>query len=168
MDGGAVLVDAHKPTPRYLVSGILDNIKNKLLDFILGLQKSDITPERLGNGSVEPGAVRNLFNVHIYGDHNVVASGENVHQELSPVSKGDIGSLLDHLRELSVANDDLRELKDAVSSEPHTSNGELGPKVRAWVGGMISKASSDVWKIGLEAAPKVLMDALNAYYGTQP
>lgn len=166
MSGEMVLVDAFRIVPRYMISGILDNVKNKLLDFVLGLQQSNVTPERLDNGSVEPGVVRNLFNVHIYGDHNVVASGENVHQEFKTVSKGDIGSLLNHLRELGVANDDLRELKNAVSSEPQASNGEFGPKVRAWVGGMISKASSDVWKVGLEAAPKVLMDALRGYYGT--
>ena len=36
MSSGKVLIDAHQPLPDYLISGILDNIKNKLLDFILG------------------------------------------------------------------------------------------------------------------------------------
>ena len=108
---------------------------------------------------------RNLFNIHIYGDHNVVASGENVHQAVNPVQKGDIGSLVDHLSGLNVDSDDLRELRVAVSPETLTADGQIGPKLGAWVGGMISKAASDTWKVGLEAAPKLLMNALRGYYG---
>ena len=165
MTGGFVLVDAHRPIPSYVIAGILDQIKNKLLDFILGLQESNVTSEDLDNRTVKPEVARNLFNVYINGDHNVVGSGENVHQIVNPVRKDDIGSLVNRFRELNIDNDDLRELKDAISSEPNASDGEFGPKVRAWVGGMISKAASDTWKVGLGTAPKVLMDALRAYYG---
>ena len=165
MSGSKVLIDAHQPLPYYLISGILDNVKNKLLDFILGLQQNNVTPDSLKNGTIEPEIPRNLFNIYIYGDHNIVASGENVHQTVSPVQKGDITSLLNHLSELAVDSDDLDELRDSVSQETNTSNGEFGPKVRAWMGGMISKAASNTWKVGLEATPKMLMDALNGYYG---
>ena len=165
MTGGMVLVDAHQALSRYVVSGILDNVKNKLLDFILGLQENNVTAEVLDDGAVEPEVVRNLFNIHIHGDHNVVASGETVHQKVSPVHRGDIGSLLNHLREFDINSGDLSELEDAVSSEAQESDGEYGPKVRAWVGGMIEKAASGIWKTSLGAAPKVLMDALKGYYG---
>ena len=167
MTGGLELVDAHKPIPRHIISGVLDNIKNKLLDFTLGLQENNITSEELDNGTVKPEVVRQVYNtVNIYGDHNVVASGENVNQAVNPVQKGDIGSLIKHLSGLKVNGEDLSELEDAVAQEPHASNGEFGPKVRAWVGGMISKAVTGTWKIGVEAAPKVLMDALRGYYGS--
>ena len=166
MSGDMVLVDAHQPLPPYTISGILDNVKNKLLDFTLGLQENNITSEELDNGTVKPELVRQVYNtVNIYGDHNVVASGENVNQAVNPVQKGDIGSLIKHLSGLEVDGEDLRELEDAVSQETLPSNGQFGPKLRAWVGGMISKAASDNWKVGLEAAPKLLMDALRGYYG---
>lgn len=166
MTGGMVLIDAHQPIPAYALTGVLDQIKNKLLDFVLGLQKSDITSEDLNNGTVEAEVARNLFHINIYGDRNVVASGEHVSQRLNTVPKGDVHSLISYLRKHNLESDDLSELKDAVSSEPSAPDGRYGPKVRAWLGGMISKAASNTWKVGVETASKVLKDALNGYYGT--
>ena len=159
------LVDAHQPLQPYLISGILDNVKNRLLDFILGLQENNVTSESLENGTVDPEVTRNLFNIHINGNENIVTIGENVHQEINLVQKGDFNSLVSRLRELNVDSNDLDELEEAVSSEPDAPDGQFGPKVHAWLGGMISKAASGMWKISLEAAPKVLMDALRGYYG---
>ena len=45
MEDGTVLIEANQPVPGYVVSGILGSIKNRLLDFILELDASDITPE---------------------------------------------------------------------------------------------------------------------------
>ena len=158
MNGGMmVLVDAHKPIPLYVITGILDNVKTKLLNFILAMQESDITLENLNKDAEETRVVRNLFNVNIYGDNNVIASGENVRQKVTPVVKGDIGSLIHHFRELGIDDESLRELKDAVASEPSVQNGNFGPKARAWIGGMIEKVPPKAWEIGL--------DALKSFYG---
>ena len=165
MSGGMVLVDAHQPVPAYLISGILDQVKNKLLDFVLGLQESNVTSEDLDNRTVAPEVARNLFYINIYGDRNIVASGEHVTQQVGLVEKGDIDSLLNFLRDLNLGDDDLSEIKDVVSSEPNATDGRYGPKVRAWLGGMISKAASRTWNIGVETASKVLTEALNRYYG---
>ena len=165
ISNGMVLVDVRQPIPTYVYSGILDQIKNKLLDFVLGLQDSNITSEDLDKRMVEPELARNLFHINIYGDHNIVASGEHLNQRVSLVQKGDVDSLLSCLRELNIDTDDLRELKDAVSSEPSAPDGLYGPRVRAWLGGMVSKAATSTWKIGVERASRVLTDSLNAYYG---
>ena len=165
MSGGMVLVDAHQPIPAHVISGVLDQVKNRLLDFVLGLQESNITSEDLDNRTVETQIVRNLFHINIYGDRNIVASGEQVNQRVNTVQEGNIDSLLSFLREFSIDDDDLGELEDAVSSEPIAPDGSYGPKVRAWLGGMISKAASSTWNVGLQTASKVLTDALNGYYG---
>ena len=161
---GMVLVEAHQPVPSYLIEGILDQVKNKLLDFILGLQESNITEEDLDNRNVEPEATRNLFYINIYGDRNIVAGGEQVTQQVNTVEKGDIDSLVACLRSLIIDETDIMALQTAVSSEPTAEGGGYGPKVKAWLGGMISKAASGAWKIGLEAGSKALTDALNGYY----
>ena len=165
LSGGMVLVDAHQPIPAHAISGVLDQVKNSLLDFVLGLQESNVTSEELDNRTVKPEVARNLFHINIYGDHNIVASGEQVNQRVKTVQQGDIDSLLKVLCELNIDDHDLSELKNAVSAEPSAPGGSYGPKVRAWLGGMISKAASSTWKVGLETAPKVLTDALNGYYG---
>ena len=165
MTGGMVLVDAHQPVRAYVISGILDQVKNKLLDFVLSLQESNITAEDLDNRAVAPEVARNLFYINVYGDRNIVAGGEQVTQQANPVEKGDIDSLIKFLRELDLGEDDLREIQDAVSSEPDVPDGRFGPKVRAWLGGMISKAASKTWDIGVETASKALTRALKDYYG---
>ena len=131
MTGGMVLADAHQPVPAYLISGILDQVKNKLLDFVLSLQESNITAEDLDNRAVAPEVARNLFYVNVYGDRNIVASGEQVTQQANPVERGDIDSLIKFLRELNLGDDDLREIENAVSSEPDAPGGSFGPKVGA-------------------------------------
>ena len=164
MSGGMVLVDAHQPIPTHIFSGILDQVKNKLLDFVLGLEENNVTPEDLANRTVAPEVARSVFYITIQGDHNTVASGERVDQQVISVQKGDMESLLNRLRELSVDDKDLRELEDIVSAEPEAPGGNYGPRMRSWLGGMITKASTGLWKIGVEAASKELTDALNSYY----
>lgn len=165
MTGDMVLVDAHQPIPSHVISGVLDQVKNRLLDFVLGLQESNVTAEDLDNRTVEPEVARNLFHINIYGDRNIVASGERVNQKVKIVQEGDIDSLLESLREFNVEDDDLSKLKDAVLAEPSATGGSYGPKVQSWLGGMISKAVTKTWNVGLENASKLLTDALNGYYG---
>ena len=165
MTGGMVLVDAHQPIPSHVISGVLDQVKNRLLDFVLGLQESNVTAEDLDNRTVKPEVARNLFHINIYGDRNIVASGERVNQKVKIVQEGDIDSLLESLREFNVEDDDLSKLKDAVLAEPSATSGSYGPKVQSWLGGMISKAVTKTWNVGLENASKLLTDALNGYYG---
>ena len=165
MTGGMVLVDAHQPIPSHVISGVLDQVKNRLLDFVLGLQESNVTAEDLDNRTVEPEVARNLFHINIYGDRNIVASGERVNQKVKIVQEGDIDSLLESLREFNVEDDDLSKLTDAVLAEPSATGGSYGPKVQSWLGGMISKAVTKTWNVGLENASKLLTDALNGYYG---
>ena len=162
---GMVLVDVNQPISAYVFAGIIDQVKNRLLDFILGLQGSNVTSEDLERGTVKPELARNLFHIHIHGDHNIVASGETVQQQVSSVQKGDRDSLRRFLRGLDVEDDDLSELEEALSSDPAAPDGHYGPKVQAWLGGMISKAASKAWKVGLDVASKALTDALNGYYG---
>ena len=165
MSGGMELVEAHQPILPSTIAGILHNVKNKLLDFILGLQENNVTSANLKSGEVKQEAVRNLFNINIYGDHNVVASGENAQQQVKAIRKGDVESLVDYLRQHKVGKNDLSELEKAVSAEPVSSGGQFGPKVQGWIGKMVAKASSGAWKITLTEAPKVLMDGLRSYYG---
>lgn len=55
-----------------------------------------------------------LVNYHIYGGHNVIATGEHVNQQVRIVHQGDAASLLDYLREQGVEEEDLQELGNAA------------------------------------------------------
>ena len=164
MGGGMVLTDAHKPVPAYIIPGILDQVKNKLLDFILALEEN-VTAEDLDSRTVNTEVARNIFYNNFYGDRNIVAIGEQVTQTVTTVQHGDVESLLECLRSLNIEDDDLNELQEAIATEPNTSQGGYGPQVKAWLGGMVAKATAGIWKVGLETGTKALTEALNGYYG---
>ena len=167
LSGAMILVDAYQPIPQYFISGVLDNVKNKLLDFVLAMQESSITSEDLDNRTVKPAVARTIFNtVNVYGNNAVVASGETVTQEVTSVPRGDMDSLMNRLRELGVSDTDLTELKDAISSDPDAPNGEFGPKLHAWMGRMVEKAASGTLKVGIETASKVLLESLKGFFGS--
>ena len=111
------------------------------------------------------GVVQNSFTTNIYGNQNVVGTGVNVHQEITPVKHGDIQSLLDALRELNLADEDLSELQTAVASEPTAEKDSFGSKVNAWIGKMAGKAATGAFKFGANQTTTAILQALNGYYG---
>ncbi len=165
MANGMVLIDAHMPVPAYVVLGVLDQIKTRLLDFVLALEENHVTEEDLNDRAVAPGMARSIFNTYIYGNQNTVATGEQVSQHITTVQQGNVDSLLDHLLGLDIEDAELGELQAVIEDEPTASEGEYGPKVKAWLGGMVSKAATGTWKVGVEAGTKMLTNALNQYYG---
>lgn len=168
MDGGMVLVDAEQPIPTHTVLGILDQVKNRLLSFVLELQENDITPENMKGQLGTQETARNLFNITIYGNQNTVASGENVNQTIKTVTKGDLESLFNFLRGLNIDEKDIGELADAVSAEPSATDGRIGPKVQSWLGGMMQKMASGTLTVGKNTTAIMLAQAINSYFGINP
>ena len=166
MTGGMVLFEAYQIVPRYLIAGVVDSVKNKLLEFVLELEGSNVTPEAMSEGKVDPEVVRKAVNIYIYGNNNIVAGGENIHQEVKTVLEGDVESLVAHLKSHKVSEQDIDELKDAVSAEPEAKGGRFGPKVASWVGKMTEKALSGAWQVAAGQASATLVNALGSYYGT--
>lgn len=161
-DGNLFLTRAYQYIEASVYPGIVEQVKNRLFDFLLGIQNKSPASE----GSHQPEAVGRLVNLHIYGGRNVVATGEQVHQQVSIVQKNDSDSLLAYLREHGVGEDDLQELKKAVSSEPELRPGDdYGPGVEKWFSNMMSKASTSLWEVGVKTAAEVLPKALNSFYG---
>lgn len=166
--GGMVLIDAQQPIPAHIILGVLDQVKNRLLSFVLELQENDITPENMKNQTVTPETARNLFNITIHGNQNTVATGENVNQTIKTVSKGDTDSLLNFLRELNLGDNDIREIAEAVSVEPVATGGRFGPRVRNWLGGMVEKITSGALAVGSNITVTMLTKALNDFYDINP
>lgn len=162
IQGGLFLTSAYQYVEASVYAGILEQVRNRLFDFLLNLQSRGSASEE----SNQPEAVGRLVNYHIYGNHNVVATGEHVNQQVISIHKGDVGALLDHLRESGVGEEDIEDLRDAVSSEPEAlPDGSYGTRVGGWLGGMLAKAATGVWGVGLETAAEVLPKALNDFYG---
>lgn len=160
-----VLVDAHKPVSKHIIAGILDSVKNKLLDFILELSDLDFPLEDKSVKPEQRKAVRDLFVVNVYGNDNVIAAGRKIDQSLKKVINGDLKSLTKHFQDLGVAGEDIEALKNAIISDLSPVDDKPGMRVSQWIGRMVSKAATGVWKVSLEVAPKLIMEGLKAYYG---
>jgi len=155
--------------PRPMLVQTVECVRNKVLDFVLEIEKLD--PEAgeraSGESSLSTGQVTNVFNTTIYGGAvgavgNVKATNVNA----TNVNKGDISSLRSALGSSGIDEADLHEVEDALADEPRiASDGSFGPKVQSWIGKMIGKAASGAWKIGVDAAGSLLAGALRAYYG---
>ena len=162
------VVNVHQPIPAHTILGILDQVKNRLLDFVLGLQNYNITPENMKNQTETQETARNVFHFSIYGNQNTIASGENVSQAINTVTKGDIDSLLNFLRELNLSDDNIREVAEAISVEPTVTDGQFGPRVREWLGGVLEKIASGALTVGGNAGTIILTQAIKDYYGITP
>ena len=165
LESGDVLVDAHQPLPAHCISGILDQVKNRLLDFVLDLQENEISGDALAMQETPPELVRNLFVVNIFGDKNIVASGERVSQLVNDVREGDIESLIGQLKDLGLGEDDLEELKTAMADVPPSSSSGLGSATQGWLGRMVEKAALGIFPDGVSVAPAKILEALHAFIG---
>ena len=162
---GMVLAKTYQQVPCYVFEAVLDSVKTRLLQFVWELQQQNVSPEdsTLEVGVAELG--KGAFNITISGNNNIVAVGEEVHQEVSTIPKGDLEALLEHFRSHDVSSEDLLELEQAVLSDSPASDGDFGPKVTPWIGKMVWKAASGAWKVGADQAAVMVTKAILRYYG---
>jgi hypothetical protein len=162
-------ISAWKIVDRGQIVQILDTVRNRLLNFVLELQerypeinKSEDAISAVPNEQVTP-----VFNTYILGDHNVVASGSNISQEVSQqIRKNDLDALLRYMEDLGVSKEEAQELKTAIEEDgPRKEPNKFGLKVAGWVGRMVKKILEGAWNVAIETAPKLITKALSRYYG---
>jgi len=165
---GRTLMAAHMELPRSAVVGVLDAVRNGVLQFVLEIEEQ--APDV---GEVKPGAaspipaeqVTQIFNTTIMGAANVAVGGQNVSQT-AQVLAGDPESLRKYLTGFGVPNQDVAELEAALKQDGHpTREGQFGPNISGWIGKMMKKAAEGGWKIAVPAAAAVLASAIRSYYG---
>jgi len=168
MDDGCMLVEAWKALVKGQLDGILDQVRNRLLDFLLELQQ--IRPEVVDSENAIRGVpsdtVTHLFQTVIHGGQNIVATGTNVEQKSTQrVGVDDKASLMAYLESAGIERQSLAELDNALRQDGTRPKREIGEHVKSWIGKMVVKAIDGTWKVTLNAAPRLLQEALTRYYG---
>jgi hypothetical protein len=168
LTGGYVLIDTYQPISRAQLEAIADAVRNRLLDFLLALQ--EINPLVLESEDalrdLPKDIVNQVFHVSVSGNHNVLATGSGFSQAVTQVvSRNDQTTLLAHLRQIGVSDDDLDDLRSALEMDGERPPGDFGERVKTWMGRAIVKAMNGSLKVAVTAAPEILMKALSAYYG---
>ena len=168
MTGGFVLVEARKVIPTHNIKGILETIRNKLLEFILQLE--EITPEILSSeeaaAKIPKEKLASMVVTVIYGGQNIVAGGTEFSQHVvQTIKQGDMESLVQHLKHLGVPEPDLQELQEAIASDGKPSGENFGPRVKQWIARMANRVLEGAWQVGLGVGMEFLTRALRQYYG---
>ena len=165
MSDGTQLQSAYQRLPHVFLAGILDSVKSRLLSSIQDLDNMDRTPEPQDDIGIPHETTPTTIHIDVSGNNNFVAAGHGVNQTVSTITKGDVGSLIAHLRAHDIDEEDLDELASALTSERPVNNGQFGERVNAWVGKMGGKAISGAWQYGVENALPMLVEAIKSYYG---
>lgn len=170
---GFVIQRAWCQISRSDVKGILVQVRSRLLDFLLSLEKS--IPKSVDESKSLDAAfkanVAPMFNSAIFGDNatfNIVVGDKNSQVFGAEVVAGDIDSLMSALRAKAVSESDLEALKNAIKTdapEIDIGNKQLGRTVKIWFDSMLAKAADASWQIELNVAAGILTTKLQAFYG---
>lgn len=151
------------------VAAILDCVRTKILEWSLALEKQGV----LGIGmrfSVEEkqrAQGNQHINIHSFQGFLGNASESTINQTFSSssVHKGDIQSLIGALKSAGVPNDDVKELKAAITKDGPAQGQSLGEKVTQWVGTFVMKAATGGVALAAGATGNHIVKLIQAYYG---
>ncbi|MEM5402750.1 hypothetical protein [Paraburkholderia unamae] len=148
---------------------VVTEVRARLLEFVLNLEGSlpDDADSRNLRQIAEDVGVHEMFKGAVFGDNVNINIGSGTQSQLSyTVHKNDFAGLAKVLGEHGVGQADIAELRQAVDEDgTREAEKSYGPKVRQWMGGMIAKAGSAAWNIGIQTAGGVLANAISGYYG---
>lgn len=149
---------------------VVVEVRSRLLD--LALQLSDRIPREPETSQIKAVskevAVGEIFRNAVFGDNaTIVVGGGSIQGVANSVVKNDFASLAAALRQHHVSEADIVALEGAIADDAKSLSEDqgLGPRVRQWMGGMVAKAGSAAWEVGIGAAGNLLGAALAAYYG---
>lgn len=157
--GGFQLYAAWQIVSVSAVTGILETVRNRVLEFCLELAKTSLTTGHPNNNSTSAAAVTHLYQTIIMGDvSGQVATGPGAVQT-STVITNDFASLATALRELKVPAQEISTLQLALDADrASAASGTIGPKVASWLAEVAGKVTN-----GVVVGAIVL--ALKAYLG---
>lgn len=150
---------------------VVVEVRSRLLE--LALQIADRIPREPELAEIKQISkdmdVGEIFRNAVFGDNATILVGSGSIQGVNnSVIKNDFHSLANALKSHCVPDEDIAALAQAIAEDQGSEDHEqksFGPKVRHWLGDMISKAGSATWHVSIGAAGNILGSALGAFYG---
>lgn len=166
---GMHIIDAWQHISKEQVIGVLDTVRNRLLDFILELKEAypDQTKKENDLSDIPKDAVSNHFHTYISGGKNIIASGSNVKQHIeNVVFENDIESLKSYLEKLALPQEEIDELESIVKTENvDISKKRFGPKVSKWIANVTEKVVSGSIELASKEGVSAIISAIKEFYG---
>lgn len=120
-------LSAWQVLPRGAVVGLIDSVRNRVLNFALEIEKTapDAGERSHDSPPVSKEQVSHVFHTYIYGNVSNIASGsESVTQTADVhVEQGDFASLKAQLSKIGLGDEDVLELQQAVEKDSAKKKG---------------------------------------------
>jgi hypothetical protein len=161
------LLRAGVKVPLHFMHKILAEVKDKLLEFMMALDKQFGVNTEIDDLKKNQSIINQIMSttIHNNGDGNVINTGEKAAVTANiTINKGNKQVLERTLSESKVAEEDIQELLLVIDEEPPVDQ-KFGVKVNTWMGKMYAKALSGGWEISAGAAGSILAQAIMKYYG---
>jgi len=179
-EGGIVKIDPTmnwvqiwREVPYPTVVGVLDAIRNRLLDFTMQIGEEEPSAER-EQRITDPERVERaatIFNTIVYADSaNVALGNRDVNQTQELPTPFDTDSLMDYLRKLGLDDETIDKLQNALDEDAEEcekagdSSERNGPgrKVLTWLKEVSIDATT---KVGTPVATALITQALLHHFG---
>jgi hypothetical protein len=153
--------------PTAFLQGILDTVRNRILNFTLELESSaseagDPIADLKNN---KPQTVQHIFNTEIKGNvANFAAGNTNVTQTYE-VPKGDLAGLAAALKDIGLKPQAVEEFLEAVKEEEKAAPDKFGKRVSAAIGKAMGQAYEGLLKAPGAVAGNLITGILKSYYG---
>jgi hypothetical protein len=162
-----VLASVVKIVDTSFLQGILDTVRNRILNFTQELEseapKTGDPLERLRLDKSEK--VQQIFNTEIRGDVSNFAQGSRQFTQRFDVPQGNVDALKHALKSIGLDDESIDELATAVREEKPSKQGGFGHRVSAVMGKTFTKASQGLLKVSGSVAADVLTQIVKSYYG---
>lgn len=152
------------------LSEIIQTVKNKVLELTIQLEKSIPAAAHITFGTHNmdkdnASKAQQITQQIIYGNVGNVISGGSESTINVNIQSHNKESLVNHLKESGLPEEDAREFALIVESEkPLSSEEPFGNGAQNWIASNIRKAADGTWKVGMAVATKVLTEAVLKYY----
>ncbi len=158
-----------KVVPRSAVAGVLDGIRNRVLEFTLRLEAEEPATGTSEEPDIDRGRATQIFHTVVHGGATNVAIGSSDFTQQSGLpAPGDEDALLEFLGKLGLDRDELDELRAAFQGdreEAGATSTEPGPRVKSWLGNLVTKSAIAAGQIGTGSAAAIIAEAIIHHYG---
>lgn len=161
--------EAWKAVNVELYEQVLDNIRTRLLDFILELQEKcpDIQDSNDNIPKIPENEVSTIFHTYIFGGQCSIASSfDNCQIVQQHVQKNDLPSLLKYLEEIGIPSSEIKNVEVAIKNDNYGEEKKgIGSNVQTWISNFSQKLFSGALGKATDISLDLIMKAVLAYYG---
>jgi hypothetical protein len=153
---GMSMMSAHQQVTHAAIAGMLDTVRNRLLDLSLELEREnpDAGEAPIGTQPVPQAKVDQIVQqIVIQGGTNTIGAGP-VSQVIANITAGPAWEeLREQLVRVGLGADEVRDLEQALDADAaEVERGEIGPATRGW----LRRAADHVSEIGSSVSTEVL------------